>query len=131
MPLNVAKEDAATPPNVGANKEDAAAPPNVGADEDDAAAPPNVGADKEDAAAPAALLNLAHLILCWIGPVGRRETLSLLEDSLSSCWTQAQVKMANIALELSEPEESLLLRTLLMCSSLIKCNVRTMHFNLM
>ncbi len=96
MPLNVAKEDAATPPNVGVDEEFSAAPaapPNVGANEEDAATPPKVGAEEEDAAAPEALLdfaapedplNFAHLILCWIGLTGGRETLSLLKDS----WTQ-------------------------------------------
>jgi hypothetical protein len=52
--FHVAKEDAAAPPNVGANKEDTATPPKVGANKEDAAALPNIGADKEDAAAPAA-----------------------------------------------------------------------------
>jgi hypothetical protein len=101
VPLDNAKEDAAAPPNVGANKEDAAVPPNIGANEELAsapAAPPDVGADKEDATAPPkakvgaikdnaaaqeALLDLACLILCWIGLMGGRETLLLLEDS----WT--------------------------------------------
>ncbi len=95
MPLDVAKEDAAALPNIGADKEFSAAPaapPNVGADKEDTATLPKVGADEEDAAAPEAPLdctapedplNLARLILCWIGLVGGRETLSLLKDS----WT--------------------------------------------